>query len=127
MRVKIVCTKFDLLDHTSEVLCDAQGILRNDTLIYKENSEENALHEITFSEDELILKRKAEITSETHLLRGAKGKAKVFSPYGLMEMETFTMALEKNDELWSAEYKILNGSEAVTYQKLVWQIRGINE
>ena len=125
MEIRIRCTQQDLLENSQTILADGKAYLIDDTLTYVEKDHPDVQHAITFDKDEVILKRKAEIQSETHIPHEGVGKSTVLSPYGMMVLETKIEEVFKNDELWMVQYQILENGSIVSHQKLVWELKGV--
>lgn len=121
MKVQVKLIQYDLSSREEKLIADGNAIKDRNTLKYKE-SQEDALHFVTFDEDSVILERKCEISSRTVLMRNGYGKAVVSSPYGDMEMETKTFLIEQNDDEWIVEYGIFSENNEIFRQRLVWKI-----
>ena len=90
MHVKVCLTQYDLIENTEAVLADGQGILNDTTLFYSEKDNPGVRHEIVLEEKHLVIRRIADIVSETDLIIGERSMARVLSPYGVMVLETYT-------------------------------------
>ena len=62
MKVRIQLKQINLLENEEKIIADGNAILENNHLKYKEK-DENALHFVTFEEDEVTLERKCKIWS----------------------------------------------------------------
>lgn len=122
MRVHVKFTQYDLLENRSSVIADGNGILAGSRLMYLEKENPSAKNEILFEEGRIVLKRMADVSSETELLEGKPGMAKITSPYGEMYLETSLERSSCSEEVWEAVYRILSDGELVVYQRLVWEI-----
>ncbi|MDY3234664.1 MAG: DUF1934 family protein [Erysipelotrichaceae bacterium] len=122
MRVHVKFTQYDLLENRSSVIADGNGILSGSRLMYLEKENPSAKNEILFEEGRIVLKRMADVSSETELLEGKPGMAKVTSPYGEMYLETSLERFSCSEKVWEAVYRILSDGEPVVYQRLVWEI-----
>ena len=120
MRVRIRLERTDLENGVTEEIADTPALMRSDCLTYFEKKN-GAKHEDVFGE-EIVLKRNADISSETVLKKEGIGECAVHSPYGTMKMDTILEAYEKSSNKWIVEYRILSGQETVSHQKLEWKI-----
>ena len=127
MRVHVRFTKYDLLENRSSVIADGNGILSGSRLMYLEKENPSAKNEILFEEGRIVLKRMADVSSETELLEGKPGMAKVTSPYGEMFLETMLERFRRSESVWEAVYRILSDGEPVVYQRLVWEITPLED
>ena len=84
-------------------------------------------HEIAFEKDQIILERHADIKSKTILPLDGRGKSRIISPYGIMELETEIEEYYQNDEVWMVQYSIFEDGREVTHQRLVWQLKGVKD
>ena len=117
--LNIVDSKYKLVTVASK---RSKQILENNHLKYKEK-DENALHFVTFEEDEVTLERKCDISSTTVLKNGKFGHSTIKSPYGDMEMKTKTHKVVKNESLWAVEYSVICENEEILRQRLEWNIQ----
>ena len=125
MHVKVRLTQYDLIEHTETVLADGQGILNDTTLFYSEKDNPGVRHEIVLEEKHLVIRRIADIVSETDLIIGERSMARVLSPYGVMVLETYTDEYTLGEGKITAEYHIFQGDAEVTHQKLIWELKGV--
>ena len=128
MEIHVKLTQFDIVRKDIAVLADGAADLNGNTLCYTEKENPSIRHEIRFDENQIVLKRLADISSETCLLPDRKGTARVDSPFGVMELETVLSRWSKDGDRWMVEYQILDDSgDAVTSQQLVWELKGVRE
>jgi hypothetical protein len=127
MMIHISLTQLDMLEGKETLLADGTGDLKGDKLVYRELEAPGYLHEVTFTDREIVLKRKAEITSITKLTPMRPSESVVESPFGVMRLETRLNSWLKNDDCWSVEYQVLSGSDIVLHQRLTWNIKGAAE
>ena len=127
MIVHIVLTQHDLLEDRCGILAEGSAIRKKNRLVYHERDDEKIIHDIFFSDKEIILKRRADIESTTYLYPAKKGKSVIRSPYGVMELPAVLEFSAMEDDRWTAVYRILSGEDTVTYQKLVWEMKGAAE
>lgn len=126
MEIRIRLTSYDLMNHQTAVLADGVGVLLGDTLFYSEKDHPDIRHEIAFQKDRILLKRNAEIQSETRLpYSGESGMSRITSLYGVMELEARLDDSFRSEQMWMAEYRILENEEVITHQKLVWELKGV--
>ena len=125
MKVNIKLTQTDRFTGVQTTLIQTQGLLNGNRLLYPEDK--GAVQSVTFSGEEIILERRADVISRTVLRKGGKGKSFIDSEYGRLELETQLSRYEKNDTFWLVEYRILSGNAPVLDQTLVWQIRPVPE
>lgn len=121
MKVHIRMTQYDLLEKSTTIILETKALLNDSRLIYMENDGQHK-HEITFADEEIVLKRSGKFGSETVLKRYGTGISTVHSPYGDMRLQTKLRYSEQTPEKWIAEYEILEGGNAVTCMRLVWDI-----
>ncbi len=122
MKVRIQLKQINLLENEEKIIADGNAILENNHLKYKEK-DENALHFVTFEEDEVTLERKCDISSTTVLKNGKFGHSTIKSPYGDMEMKTKTHKVVKSESLWAVEYSVICKNEEILRQRLEWNIQ----
>lgn len=128
MEIHVKLTQFDITRKEITVLADGIADLNGDRLSYTEKENPSIRHEIIFEENQIVLKRLADISSETCLLPDRKGTASVNSPFGVMELDTVLKRWSRDSERWMVEYQILDDSgNAVTNQQLVWELKGVKE
>lgn len=127
MRVHVKFTQYDLLENRSSVIADGNGILSGNRLLYPEKENPSCRNEILFEEERIVLKRSADVSSETQLLKGKPGMARVISPYGEMFLETMLERFCRSESVWEAVYRILSDGEPVVYQRLVWEITPLED
>ena len=122
MKVRIQLKQINLLENEEKIIADGNAILENNHLKYKEK-DENALHFVTFEEDEVTLERKCDISSITVLKNVKFGYSTIKSPYGDMEMKTKTHKVVKSESLWAVEYSVICENEEILRQRLEWNIQ----
>lgn len=122
MKVQVLVTKYDLLTQEVETLAKGQGSFHDSVLTYYELENPVIKHEITFLEDKVYLRRKAEIESEVELIRGEIGCSKVHSPYGTMELESVLHTYEKGESDYLIEYSIRSDNEVLSHQKILFEL-----
>ena len=127
MNVHVKLCQYDLLEGTETVLCEGPCDLEKDTLFYWEDIKNGIRHEVTFDDEKIILKRFAEISSETVLPLREHGEAKISSPYGDFRMETALETWAKEEDYWTVTYRILQDGQTVTRQKMIWELRGLTD
>ena len=120
MRVKVILEATDLNTGEKKVLADGPAILNGDELLYTEK-DTNARHKITFS-DEVIIERKAEISSRTVIREGKRGESVVSSEFGDMKMLTEGKMKTHSKTAWLVEYLVISENETVLRQRLEWKI-----
>lgn len=123
MKVDVTLTKYDLLTGEVMTLAKGPGNLKEESLTYYELSNPVVKHEITFSQERILLRRFAEIESETELLTEGIGHSHIHSPYGTMMVETELKGYEKGNDYYLVEYVIKSDGEIVSHQKMLWEIK----
>lgn len=123
MRVHVVLKQIDYNTKKEEIVKDGIGLLKDDTLVYFEDTEEKAKHEISFSNHGCKLKRNGDVTSVTNLRLNMYESSKVHSPYGVMEIASFAHSVVKKEDVWSVEYSLFQGEQEVLHQTLVFEIQ----
>jgi uncharacterized beta-barrel protein YwiB (DUF1934 family) len=124
---RIRLMQYDAEHPAGQLLADGPLIMKEQTLIYHELADHSIQHEIRVADSELVLCRKAEISSETHLFPDQPGYALVHSPYGDLRLGTRLLHWEKGNQSLQAEYEILQGEDAVGRFRLIWQWEEIHE
>ena len=124
MKVSVLLRQHDKLNGSESILVNTTGLLNGERLLYPEGK--NAVHSVTFGEEEVILERKADVTSRTVLRKGGRGESFIDSEYGRLVLETELSRYEKNDTDFLVEYRVLSGNETVLDQLLIWEIRKIS-
>ncbi len=120
MKVLVRLVQFDLLENTKAVIADTRGLLKDNRLSYFEEGGQR--HDIHFGEDEVVLKRNGEFSSETVLKSTGRGESLIASPYGTMRLETRLIEKEKALDHWMVEYEIVGSGSPVSHIRLVWEI-----
>ena len=69
MEISVQLVQEDLLSHRKTILADGKGNYSNRVLTYQEKDNPHIKHEISFCDDYVILKRHAEIKTETYLVK----------------------------------------------------------
>ena len=105
-------------------MADTSGDLSDETLTYLENGATPAECSVFFTHGHVCLRRQADIRSETELFDDQRGRAKVQSPWGVMELETRMIDQMIDEDRWFLEYEVLAGDEVVTHQKLIFEFEG---
>ncbi len=121
MKIHIKLIQYDQLSHTSTILADDLGDINQGKLTYREKSSDHITHEILYGQGHFVLKRMADLVSETDLILKEKSFARVLSPYGVMMLETYMDRCELSDHHWEIEYHILQDDVPVTHQTLIWE------
>lgn len=124
MELLIQLVKHDELEDSNTILASGKGKLENDVLTYMEKDNPNVRHEVSFFSDSIVIKRFAEVQSEILLYLNKKGIARVISPYGVMVLETELEKYERVEDKVMIQYKIFQNEELVTYQKMIWRLKG---
>ena len=124
MKVFVTMIRHDLLQNEEETVYEGPALLNGSRLLYTEGK--NARHCVIFSDDRIILRREADISSETVLYFAGKGECRVSSPYGDMLFYTDLLGFEKTDSVWSASYRISAADGIVSEQRIVWKLKKIN-
>jgi uncharacterized beta-barrel protein YwiB (DUF1934 family) len=128
MQIHVKLTQFDITENQTAVLADGIADLTGNILRYAEKENPEVHHEIVFEETRIVLKRKADISSVTCLLPDRKGKSRVHSSYGIMELDAILQQYSREADRWTVQYQILDQEgKAVTSQKLVWELKGVHE
>lgn len=124
MKVSVLLRQLDNQSKEEKILVNTSGLLNGKRLLYPEGK--NAMHSVTFGESEIILERKADVTSRTVLKKGGRGESFIDSEYGRLTLETELSRYERNDTDFLVGYKVYAGEEAVLDQLLIWEIRKIS-
>ncbi len=124
MKVSVRLRQIDKMSGEEKILADTGGLLTGRRLLYPESK--GITQSITFGEDEIILERKADVTSRTELKKGGRGKSYIDSEYGRLEFETELSRYEINDTFRLIEYRIIANDETVLDQILIWEIGKIS-
>ena len=125
MEISVQLVQEDLLSHRKTILADWKGNYSNRILTYQEKDNPHIKHEISFCDDYVILKRHAEIKTETYLRLNKRGIAKILSPYGEMKMDTKLEEYNRDVDSIMIRYSIYQGNEVVTNQTLIWKLKGL--
>lgn len=120
MKVLVRLKQYDLLENQMTVIAETRGLLRQNSLSYFEKGGQR--HDITFSEEGVVLKRSGEFGSETVLPSAGRGESRISSPYGMMRLETQLVRREKKAGYWMVEYEIIGAGGPVSHMKLVWEL-----
>jgi len=120
MKVHVFFVQNDLTNQETKVITDGIGLLNGHHLLYQEDHTK-AKHAVTFSAEEIILERTADVSSRTVLRNGKIGECVVKSVYGEMHFTTRLHSKEMNDDGWRIYYAIFLGQEQVSEMELVWK------
>jgi len=126
MELNVKVKVYDLIENTERLLADGKAILLDNKLSYMEK-ESPVRNDVSFSNDKVTIKRVAEVESFTELYSYRIGKAQVKSEYGDMEFETELLSLQKDEDIWSVQYKIMAGKEVASHVKVVWEFSGLKD
>lgn len=124
MKVSVRLRQIDKMSGEEKTLAETGGLMTGQRLLYPESK--GVTQSVTFGEDEIILERKADVTSRTLLRKGGRGKSYIDSEYGRLEFETELSRYEKNDTFRLVEYRIIADGETVLDQILIWEIGTIS-
>lgn len=124
MKVSILLRQHDKLNNSESILVNTTGLLNGERLLYPEG--ENAVHSVTFGEEEIILERKADVISRTVLRKRGRGESFIDSEYGRLTLETELSRYVKNDTYRLVEYSVFAGDDTVLDQILIWEIKPIS-
>lgn len=105
-----------------KVIADGPAIMEEGRLRYKED-EQKAFHDVHFSEEEVILERRADVSSRTVLNRKKQSQSTVKSPWGDMNLEAKVNRIDMEKYRWTVEYELFSENERVLNQRLEWKIR----
>lgn len=122
MRVHVCFVQNDLMNHETNVITDGIGLLSGSHLLYQEDVSK-AKHSVTFSSEEIILERTADVSSRTVLKEHAQGECVITSPYGIMTFMTQLQSKEMNDTHWKIHYVIYSDSEQISEMELEWKFQ----
>lgn len=125
MEILVQLVQEDLLSHRKTILADGEGNYSNRVLTYQEKDNPHIKHEISFCDDYVILKRHAEIKTETYLRLNKRGIAKILSPYWEMKLDTKLEEYNRDADSIMIRYSIYQGNEVVTNQTLIWKLKGL--
>ena len=125
MEISVQLVQEDLLSHRKTILADGKVNYSNRVLTYQEKDNPHIKHEISFCDDYVILKRHAEIKTETYLRLNKRGIAKILSPYGEMKLDTKLEEYNRDADSIMIRYSIYQGNEVVTNQTLIWKLKGL--
>ncbi len=125
MEIFVQLVQEDMVSHNKVILASTTGSYENRVLTYTEKDNPMVKHEISFFDDYVILKRHADILSETYLRLNKRGVAKVTSEYGEMKFDTYLEEYKRNEDSIMIRYNIYQGKEVVTSQILVWMLKGL--
>ena len=125
MEISVQLVQEDLLSHRKTILADGKGNYSNRVLTYQEKDNPHIKHEISFCDDYVILKRHAEIKTETYLRLNKRGIAKILSPYGELKLDTKLEEYNRDADSIMIRYSIYQGNEVVTNQTLIWKLKGL--
>ena len=124
MKVSVRLRQIDKMSGEEKILAETGGLMTGQRLLYPESK--GVTQFVTFGEDEIILERKADVTSRTLLRKGGRGKSYIDSEYGRLEFETELSRYEKDDTFRLVEYRIIADGETVLDQILIWEIGTIS-
>lgn len=122
MRVQVTLKQVNLDTGEEKVIADGPAIMEEGRLRYKED-EEKAFHDVHFSEEEVILERRAEVSSRTVLNRKRQSQSTVKSPWGDMNLDAKVNRIDMEKYRWTVEYELFSENERVLNQRLEWKIR----
>ena len=125
MEVFVELVQEDKLSQEKVILADCKGEFDGKVLTYFEKNNPNIKHEISFFDGYVILKRHAEVKSETYLRLNKRGVARVLSPYGVMMLETKLEDYKRYADSIKVSYSVYQGNELVNSQTLVWKLKGL--
>lgn len=125
MEIFVQLVQEDIVSHEKIVLADGKASYLDRVLTYTEKDNPNVKHEISFFNDYVILKRYADIKSETYLRLNKRGVAKITSEYGEMKFSTYLQDYQCEEDRITIRYCIYQGNEVVTSQILVWILKGL--
>ena len=125
MEVFVELVQEDKISQEKVILADCKGEFDGKVLTYFEKNNPNIKHEISFFDDYVILKRHAEVKSETYLRLNKRGVARVLSPYGVMMLETKLEDYKRYADSINVSYSVYQGNELVNSQTLVWKLKGL--
>lgn len=125
MKVNVRLRQIDRLGNEEKILADTGGLQNGNRILYPESK--GVTHTVTFTEDEIILERKADVISRTVLSKkGGRGTSIVDSEYGRLEFETKLNRYETDEAFRLVEYQVLSQGETVLDQILIWEITPIS-
>ena len=122
MRVQVTLKQINLDTGEEKIIADGPAIMEEGRLRYRED-QEKAIHDVHFSEKEVILERRAEISSRTVLSNERDSHSMVKSPWGDMNLEAKTNRISMEKERWIVEYELFSENERILNQRLQWEIR----
>lgn len=122
MRVQVTLKQMNLDTGEETIIADGPAIMEEGRLRYKEDKEK-AFHDVHFSEEEVVLERRADVSSKTVLNQKKKSKSTVKSPWGDMNLEAKTNLIKMEKQRWIVEYELFSENERVLNQRLEWKIR----
>lgn len=122
MRVQVTLKQINLDTGEEKVIADGPAIMEKGRLRYREDREK-AIHDVHFSEEEVILERRADISSRTVLTNGKQSQSTVKSPWGDMNLQAKTNLIQMEKERWIVEYELFSENERILNQRLQWEIR----
>lgn len=122
MRVQVTLKQINLDTGEEKVIADGPAIMEEGRLRYKEDAEK-AFHDVHFSEEEVILERRADVSSRTVLNRKKQSQSTVKSPWGDMNLDAKVNRIDMEKYRWAVEYELFSENERVLNQRLEWKIR----
>ena len=122
MALHVRLIQYDLFENQEKVIAEGEAQWKEDHLFYWEDPAHTVMHHIRFGKDAIIIGRSADVRSMTKLYFGRRGTAQVFSEYGVMRFETELAEYEYNAEYRSVEYRVFQGDELVSHQRMIWEL-----
>jgi uncharacterized beta-barrel protein YwiB (DUF1934 family) len=120
MKVHVKLIQQDLLAKETHVIADTDALLKENKLSYFEGNQYR--HDISFLEDEIVLQRRGDFSSLTRISHQGSGTSEVSSPYGQMKLDVQLCDYRQEAGRWMVEYMVMNGSEATSHLRLIWEI-----
>ena len=127
MTLHVRLTQYDLMEDQKAVIAEGNASLEENCLTYWEDPEQTVFHRIVFGQEEIRIERTADIRSVTRLCFGKKGLTQVFSPYGELRFETELLDYAYNASYRSVEYRVFQGMNEVSHQRMVWELEEIQD
>lgn len=127
MEIWVTLKQVDLFTNIETLLADGIGHFHKGTLIYPEKENSKIYQKVHFMDDRVVMIRKSDYRSMVQLLNKRRGRARIVSQYGVMELDTELLSYVQSEEICVVEYKVYTGKDVVLHQKLEWKFSGIND
>lgn len=88
---------------------------------YKENNDDASV-QITSDTESVEIIRHGEVISKIILQLGTVNSVLIESVYGVIEMESYTISINRSQGCLNVEYQLLQQDDIVDHYKISWQI-----